>query len=293
MTEPRARIEIALDGGTAGAIPLADLARLAEHLQELTHRLARSLQERDGPGRSPLSLHLLSDLVAVGIRSGSAVLEVEAPAWSDELAFADLAPDAGVQALSLVLAGLETSATQSPLPSAYTEPARESLRKFVASAQSYDRMSLSFSHHNEDKKVSVQPAVVRFPTLAEEPSQEEGQIEGELYALNSHSGLYQVEDNTSHTVKCHADPQSSMARDLEDAIRRTVRLSGLITRDPGGRIRDIEIKLVEAVEATAVGWEFDLGSAIDEAAPIDPSEFIIPDLTEEEAQAFLDAIESP
>ena len=292
MTEPRARIEIVLDGGTAGTIPLVDLAQLSQHLQELTHRLTRSLQDRDGSTGNPRSLQRLSDLVAVGIRSGSAVLEVEAPAWNDELGFDDLEPDAGVQALGLVLAGLERAESGSPLPKQYTELARKSLREFVAAARPYDRMSLSLSHHNEHKTISVQPALVALPALAEEPTREEGQVEGELYALNSHSGLYQVEDNTGYTVKCHADPESSMARDLEDAIRHTVRLSGLITRDPGGRIKDIDVKSVETVETSAAGWEFDLESAIDGTAPIDPSEFIIPDLSEEEAQAFLDAIES-
>lgn len=292
-TEPRARVEIVLDGANDGTIPLTDLARLAQHLQELTHRLTRSLQDRPGPGRSPRSLQQLSDLVAVGIRSGSAVLEVEAPGWNDELNLKDLEPDAGVQALELVLAGLQTAANHEPLPGQYSDRARESLREFVAAAVRYDRMSLSLSHHAEHKTVSVQPALVEFPPPAQQPSREEGQIEGELYALNSRTGLYQVEDNTSRTVKCHVDPKSDLARALENAIRQTVRLSGLITREPSGRIREIKVKAIVAVETGTGGWRFDLGDALNEADPIKPSEFVISDLSESEALAFLDAITWP
>jgi len=117
----RPRLSIRLRGGTGGdgEIPLADLGRIATETQALVLRLARSLTERSGPGRTPDEIDELTRLVAVGIRSGSSILEIAGPEMEEELPLDVTAPNVGVQALLALADGLEAASAGRPLPVAF------------------------------------------------------------------------------------------------------------------------------------------------------------------------------
>jgi hypothetical protein len=65
-----------------GEIPLTALAGIAAETQTLIRRLARSLDERSGPGRTPVAIENATELLLVAVRPGSTMLDVVGPAPS-------------------------------------------------------------------------------------------------------------------------------------------------------------------------------------------------------------------
>lgn len=271
--EPRARVELRLSGGVDGAIPLDDLAKVAGHAQELVRKLGRAVAGKGGPGRPPSYLERVTDLVAVGIREGSAVLEIEAPAWASELDLpGEVESDSGLQALELVSSALEAVAAGHPLPEPYTEPIRNELRAIIEATASYEALEWTLKHHGGSRTASLRPAAVTVPQLLSAPPTppERGTVEGELYALNSKTGTYTLEDITGHAINCHVDPGSSIAARLDHLVRNTVALSGEITRDTGGRITGLQVEHVETRDLPGGGafWSFNADEALSTALPI-------------------------
>lgn len=294
--EPRARVELRLTGGTDGAIPLSELAQVAEHAQELVRKLARAIVGKDGAGRPPAYLSRLTDLVAVGIHDGSAVLEIEAPAWSSELDLTDeVEPDAGVRALDMVTDALTTVAQGLPLPEAFTKPSRDELRSLLEATGQYDRFDWKVQHHGKEKTASLAPGSGRVPPLLQHGATppERGSVEGELYALNSKTGTYTLEDAYRHAIRCHVDPVSPLASRLDRLVRSTVRLSGELTRDQTGRITGVAVEHIESEPELddATFWNFDAQAAITEAKPIGAvDELALVGLTVDEGDSFRAAL---
>jgi len=294
--EPRARVELRLSGGVDGALALDDLAEVARHAQELVRGLARAIVDRAKPGRPPAYLEDATELFAVGIRPGSAVLEIEAPARNaafdmpDEVGF-----DVGIQALEMVAKGLDSIAKNEPLPPQYSPTARGFLRNLINATSSYDRLEWRVTHDRHETVAAVTPADAVIPEMrgpmTRLPKRET--VEGELYALNARTGTYTLEDLTHYSVKCHVEPDSTLADRLDRLVRRTVSIHGVVHRDSSGRITDVDVEEAgipdEAEDRTF--WGFDLEAALSAIKPIDAIEALaISGLSTEEADSFRQAL---
>ena len=75
MTQRDYRIRIIHLGLPSGQIAASDLAAIADGLQTIAHRLARHLAGASGRGRSPAILERASQVMVVGLSSGSTILE--------------------------------------------------------------------------------------------------------------------------------------------------------------------------------------------------------------------------
>ena len=75
MTQRDYRIRIIDLGLPSGQIAASDLAAIADGLQTIAHRLARHLAGASGRGRSPAILERTSQVMVVGLSSGSTILE--------------------------------------------------------------------------------------------------------------------------------------------------------------------------------------------------------------------------
>lgn len=293
---PRAVIELRFTGGPDGAISLYDLSGVAKHTQDTVRSLARSLAGEVGPGRSSSFITLASELVATAIRSGSSVLEILAPAWSDELDIPaeDVGFDVGVQAIDLVSEAIQAVGSARPLPDRFTEQARDHLRALFAAASRFDRLDWKATHHGQTKKASVRPAGATVPPLVPQPVEPETVVViGELYALNSHRGTYTVEDDLGYSIRCHVSPESELAAELNGLVGGRVGITGVATRDRSGRVTSVVGWRVESVsEQRDEYWSFDTAAALRSAQPIDDLDALaIPGLTEEEATAFLEGLQ--
>lgn len=126
MTEDeRPRLSLRLTGGDFGdgEIPLTALARIAYETQQLVKRLARSLAERSGPGRAPAAIDEATNLLLVGLRSGSTTLDIV----GSRLQQPSLLGDIGVEAIGTMLDGLQALSTERQLPAAFDDPSSRRL----------------------------------------------------------------------------------------------------------------------------------------------------------------------
>lgn len=288
---PRAVIELRLTGGPHGAISLGDLSGIAKHTQDVVRSLTRSLGGEKGPGRSSSFVARASELVATTVRSGSPVLEIVAPAWSDELDIPtdDVGFDVGVQAIDLVTEAIQAVGSAQPLSDRFTDQARDHLRALLAAASRFDRLDWDVTHHGQTKQVSVRPDGATVPPLVPQSVEPETVVViGELYALNSHRGTYTVEDDLGYSIRCHVTPESELASDLNRLVGGRVGITGLATRDRSGRVSSVVGSRVESVSQQGDEyWSFDAAAALRPAQPIDDLDSLaIPGLTEEEAAAF-------
>lgn len=292
---PRVIIELRLTGGPHGAISLGDLSGIARHTQDTVRALARSLGGEEGPGRSSSIVTLASELVATAIRSGSTVLEIVAPAWSDELDIPteDVGFDVGVQAIDLVTEAIQAIGSSRRLPDRFTDQARDHLRALFAAMSHFDRLDWKVTHHGQTDRASVRPAGATVPQLVPQSVEPELVVViGELYALNSHRGTYTVEDDLGYSIRCRVPPESDVAAELNRLVGGRVGITGVATRDRSGRVSSVAGSRVETlVQQRDESWTFDTSAALRSARPIaDLDAVAIPGLTEEEATAFLEGI---
>jgi hypothetical protein len=294
--EARARIELRLTGGADGAIPLEDLAEVAKHAQELVRKLARAIVDKSGPGRPPAFLDQMTNLVAVGIHQGSAVLEIEAPSSTTEFELPEeIGFDAGIQAIEMVATAITSIGLQQPLPKEFTQSSRHELRELLTATSSYDRIYWTVSHHDRKFTASIDPSASTVLSLHDPARhlQESGTVEGELYALNAKTGTYTVEDLSGYAIRCHIEPGSFLASELDHLVRRAVRISGKIARDRTGRITDVDVEAIDGSfpQADKEFWEFDLDAALSDTPPISSiDDLALSELTSDEAWAFRQAL---
>ncbi|MDF1597898.1 MAG: hypothetical protein P1T08_17600 [Acidimicrobiia bacterium] len=294
--EPRARVELRLSGGSDGAIPLNELAQVANHAQELVRKLARAIADKSGPGRPPAVLDQMSALVAVGIHQGSAVLDIEAPSWSGEFDLAeDVGFDAGIQALEMVADAMAAVAGSQPLPDKFNESSRADLAQLLEATSSYERLEWNLSHHGKEVRASVSPMAISVPALHQPTKRPPGRgtVEGELYALNARTGSYQLEDAALYTIRCHVEPGSILAAELDRLVRRTVAVTGIVDWDKAGRATDVRVEAINARphEATNDFWDFRLEKALSDVHEITGIEDLaLAEITPEEADAFRTAM---
>jgi len=256
------------------------------------------LSDLYGSFQGPQTRHTTESVTAdaVGIREGSAVLDIKAPAWAPELELpGEMETDSGLRALEFVSSALEAVATGHPLPGSYTEPIREELRAILDAAAGYDSLEWTLEHHGGKKTASLRPAGVIVPPLLPETVDlpERGTVEGELYALNSRTGTYTLEDITGHAINCRVEPGGPIAARLDRLVRSTVALSGEITRDLGGRITGLRVEQVATTDLPEEGsfWSFNAHRVLSATPPIESvGDMAISDLTGSEATAFRRAL---
>ena len=299
----RARVDVRLIGGAHadGEVPLDVLASIGRHLQQLLRRLGRQASDRAGAGRTPEELRRLTGLLLVGLRDGSTTLEFAGPPLEVQFEL-DVAKDAGMQALDRLLEVLAAMAQPEPrLPEDMAAPAAESLRALVGSLTSYAEVEVAVSRADRSDRVELRPNVAaralagrRQPGDPEVPAAVVRQVAGKLYALNLHTGRFQIEDDLGATIDL------SVPGELQPVAQRlagrAVVASGTAFLDARGRLRvdvfGIEPEdLAVAVDFQAFRASNDLDDLLADATPLRSlDDLAIDGLTQEEAAAFLAAL---
>lgn len=303
VASPRARINIHLIGGlhADGEVPLDDLAHIGQHLQQLVRRLGRQVSDRTGAGRTPEGLRRLTGLLLVGLRTGTTTLEFAGPPLDAQLEL-DIDEDAGTQALDRLVDALAAMAQPEPrLPDDLSPAAAESIWGLVGSLAPYPEVEVAVSRGERSDRVGFSPSVAVQALGDGRQPDEPGaavvsvrQVAGTLYALNLHTGRFQIEDDLGATIDL-AVPAELRPGALR-FVAKVVVASGTGDPDTRGRLRldvtGIEPDdLTEAVDVRAFRASNELDDLLADAVPLRSlDELAIDGLTEDEAAAFLAAL---
>lgn len=287
-------------GSREGTISLSRLASIADTTQKAVTKLARSLTDRAGPGRSPLALEQTTQLVLVAIGPGSTVLQLERETAQTTLQLPGVDLDLGLQAIETFLQGVAAAAGEGALPAAFSAPAVESTRLWFEALSDYDEVRLD-AQGVPGGSIRFRPAAAaQSPALigpAAAPGAGMGTdraVEGVLYAVNLHTLVFRIEDDLGRSIPCH------LSADVDTPGRflgLRVRAAGPATLDDSGRIENLEIKSLDlASDAPGLERERFFGSRtaadlVAEAAPLESmADLAIDGLTQEEAESFTQAV---
>lgn len=287
--EPRAVLRLRLIGGPDGAIPLAQLAAVAD-LQQAVLRLAKNLEGRAGRrGRSPLPVEELTKLVAVGIQSGSAVLEIQAPALAGQLPFSDV----GLDALSLLEDSLESLSRGEPLGDGVDGWSEQGIAAFLSGLSNYESIELEDRRNGFARRVEVSPAAASAALRRRWPTAEiVDALSGKLYELNIKTGTYRLEDDLGRTILLDFETTSENLDLLRPLIGRRVVAHGT-THPESGHPHRFEAATLELAEPVAQSefFDFDLEGVIQQARRTGSmADLRIDDFDDEEAMLFWEAI---
>ncbi|MEA2023830.1 MAG: hypothetical protein U9N79_05990 [Actinomycetota bacterium] len=293
---PRASLTIRMDAERDGAIPLADLAAIAKTVQETIDRIARSLNDRSGGGRPPAFLSKLSALEAVGIKSGSAVLEIEAPHDMDELPIEFGDSDAGVQAIELFVQSVDALSRNEDPPSEIGKTATKSLRAFVRAVESHEYIRVESKAGDVEMAASLVPRLIALPeaelSAVVRDTAESAAIVGTLYGVNLHTRRYRIEDGLGRTHLLR------LAGDLDDQgvgslLGGAVRVSVVAGDETGESSDPLVVTAIERVEPPESSdyFTWDLEKALKSVEPLRSIEDLaIPGLDGDEFDSFWRAV---
>jgi hypothetical protein len=280
------------------------MAQIARETQELVRRIARDVSGRAGAGRTPAELSAATTLLLVSLESGSTTLGIAGPPLEAELPLDEEVPaQTAVQAIGVLGQALDGAAREeAPLPT-LSPPVVRSLDRWLGAFEGYRslqvslvardvpthevRLSPAVARHMLRRKMAVPADRVREPTART--------VEGELYAVNLHTGRYRVEDDLGHSI------QLVVPEDLFDGagelLDRRVRAVGRAQVDEDGLITELQVSDIELVaDDDGLGSAFfDRGAELEErlrhAQVVDVDDLAMSDLTDDEATAFWAAIE--
>ncbi len=301
----RSHLAVRLLGGQQrdGEIPLADLARIATETQLLVRRLARSITDRGGPGRTPTHLEEQSQLLLVGIHDGSTVLEIAGPELEAQLDLGTLPPDAGSQALAAFLDGVDALAHGHPLPDPFDDIASRSMDNWLgalASAASEFEIDAEAAerewHLPRTSLESAREVLVQSRAAATGLPPDSRVVEGILYAVNLHTGRYSIEDDIGHVITLETSIFTS--EDIAPLLGRRVRAEGVPRYDDAGRLQVVEATQlspgpeIEGFDNEGFWRHVELEELLHDHQPLESmEELAIPGLTEEEIAEFIKAIQ--
>ncbi len=308
-TEHRNRLEVRLFGGghLGGEIPLDELAAIASRTQTLVTRLARSLTDRAGAGRTPAQMEDLNRLLLVGLRSGSptTILDIAGPPGELELELGEVPADVGTQSMSLLADAIDAAVDPAvPLPE-LSDAALRSLDEWLAALAPYEQFEATTvvqgarRQRTTSPEAAMQELTRKRTGRVSSPSTEqmERAVEGRLYAVNLNTGRFVIEDDLGHSI---ALTLTGLAADevADLLVRRRVEARGFPILDAQGRLTGLQaIRIdaasgIEGLDPEAFWQDVELGELVQGLAPLPAVEaFEIADLTADEVDYFWAAVE--
>lgn len=291
---PRAKLTISMDAERDGAIPLSELAGIAGSVQQIINQIVRALNDRSGQGRPPDLLKKLSALEAVGIQSGSAVLEIEAPHDMEQFEIDFGEADAGVQAIELFVQSIDALGRGVDPPADIGEPAMKSLRSFANAVEGHERVWVESLVASTVRRGEFSPSVV--PTPSSEPvyppTTSSVELLGTLYEADVRRHQYRIEDERGHTQYLTMDDGLDDIAIARNLLGEVVRVTAV--RDPGDPGSDHFIaRVVTSAQPSVVGeyYTWNLEEALADVAPVESlRDLAIPGLGGEEFDAFWQAV---
>ncbi len=301
-TSERSTIRLRLLGADypAGEIPLANLAAIAEHSQQLATRLARAEEGRGGPGRSPNRLAEGVRLMFLGIEPGSTQLLIAGPPRDPQLDLGPLSEEAIERTFGRLVDGLDAAATGAELPEGYDDLSRRALVDWLETlaAAGPELEAEGRVGGRSPRTVRLQPATARerLRDVPEPPAQPAAIIvEGVLYAVDLRNGRYRIEDDIGTSIVLVTSLFTT--EQIAPLLGQRVATTGRPEYDESGKIREIDATTIAPAEDipgldTSRFWRrVELDELLRGAEPLrSMDELAIPDLTEEEIDAFVQSL---
>src|ERR1022692_1012294 len=302
---PRSRLQLRLAGGAErdGEMPLAELAKVADGAQRVVSRIARGMVDR-GPGSVPRQVADATTLFLTGFRPGSIVLEIALPeSAEDTLAAEGMPVGLGEMALAVLAESLEALSgdeAQPMLPVGADEGVVECLDQLLRSLRGYRDVTVDCELGGRVRRAEFAPKSARelLRGALSQPSvpyvsADHQALTGRLYALNLRTGTFRIEDDARHSIRL-AVPED-VRGEAAQLIGTRVRAIGMASLDDRRRLLSFDVaafeQLPELVDQAAFFERHDLVIPERGIGEDDPAQGVIPDLSEDDIEEFMSALE--
>lgn len=302
MTEQRCTLELHLIGLAVadGEIPLAQLADISRYAQEFALRTARALVAAAGPGRTPRSVDSSAQLTLSAVTPGSTVLKLSGPERQDQLPlggdeFADLSD----RVFDAIGATFETLATGTPPTT--SRPALESLSGLLRAAGRGGAQLEVITRvpGGRTRSASLAPteaaALIDVSLPSEPPTVERVTLTGELYRVDTHTGMFRIEDDLGSSIEAVV---TNELRAVARLVGTRVVVTGEAEVEPNGRVVKVLHAMVqpsesiEGLDVEAFRRPVDRNALLATAEPFDADSPGVEGVDADEIDAFLAAINS-
>jgi hypothetical protein len=298
VERPQLHLHLVGEQQRDGEVSLNDLAKVAQSTQQLVTRMARGLAGKR-VGRPPDGLVEATRLFLVGLRPGSTVLDIAGlEADPDVLVADDMPVDLGERVLGLLADSARALSEDEPvLPAGLDASALNDLDAWLRDLRAYKRVSLEAELSRGRRVAEFEPVVARRRLRVATPqpplpfvSSQYQALSGRLYALNLRTGSFSIEDDVGRTIRL-AVPEDLRSRAAR-MVNTRVQAVGMPRLDENGRLLGFDVvDLVDAVELPVQTGFFDRHQLAPSArhAPRHSDQGVIPDLTDDEIDAFVAA----
>lgn len=281
-------LELRLEGASspAGEIRLADLAALAQSLQDLSLRVGRAFVDAEGPGRTPRAIEDLSQLRLRRIDGGSTRLTLA-------LGPADVLDVEVTEAVELDRMFWEViyGVGKDQRPEWVTGLVADSAAAFVSALQSAaPTVEVTMSPY---EPVRIRTREIHRETWTSErqvADQESVVVTGLLEKVDLHSHAFRIRDDVGNTIELTQVPHD---RAVATLIGSHITAMGHGVRNRSGRLT-LEAPVIGSeqhpVHASRVPSAIPLSEILDASPGPSPAGAV--ELTDEEYAAFLEAIGS-
>lgn len=281
MDDNNLELELAGDGAPQGEIGLDELAAIARSLQQLATRVGRHVGEQQGPGRTAEHVDRVTRLRLTGLRRGSTILSV---AYGEDgvLPLDDVGLEQSVaDRFWEIIAGIR--ANQRPKwAGPLVADAALALRDALAKAAS--RVEL--------RRADQQTVVLEMAQTNREAWRdtdqiiEETRVTGRLEAVDLRARRFRIRDDVGNAIPLETVDDAENAGRL---VGQRATATGIGINDDRGRfiLRDTRL-MPSPLRSEWTVARADLATSVSNAR--EPGALGITDLTDEEADAFLDAV---
>jgi len=297
MRHQRSTLELRLVGLPVpdGEIPLAQLADLASHAQQLALRTARALVDAAGPGRSQRHVEDSARLSLTRITKGSTVLELAGPPRQDSLPLGDEFADLSDRVFDSIGSSFDRLARgRAPETSgAALENYRGLLRAVAINGGELEATTTVVGR--EPRRAHISPteagAIVESALSARQPDIRSIVVSGELYRVDTHSGRFRIEDDLGGSIELVVTGEPAAVAGL---VGGRVEVQGDAEYGLNSRLLRVSNAVVAAsathFEASSLRASASIEELLADAEPFDAFEGGIEGLDDEEIEAFMAAI---
>lgn len=269
-----------------GQIDVDDAVAILQKLQELATKVGRVETGAEQHGRPGKKVERVAKLRLVGLKAGSTVIEVQRVDDEDMLTF-DLEHEQGFDArFAAIIEAIGADARPAAVSDTIAETAADLVSALQKAAPEIEFRSAGVLRRAfktaETHRETWRPALT-------EPTPESVTVVGRLYAVNLKSHRLQVQDDIGNEF---ALPKVENDAAIGHLLGAYVSVTGRPEKDLRGRLAEIHGAIIEAAPQIAASPGARDSVSLDEilAAASGPIAGGIPELTEDEANAFFEAL---
>jgi len=245
----------------SGSIPISALKEISDVLLKSSDRILRLMVEGSSTktGKTPNWLKKTLNFTITGIKTGSTIIEVEAPVLSETMPeffeqkklWQDRSLKSDDSALSLLSKSVSDAVNENTESEYFDSGVLDSLFSFRTITNNYaSEVSITSKNKSEDNfKIGTQEIAKIKKVKVTTPKSNTVVVAGFFNLIEHSNRRFQLKMENGKTINGIMDPSQIDLEHIRELWGKRVTIKGKANYKPSGNIRNIEAQLVQAFES--------------------------------------------